>query len=68
MDITFFIREDNGFYRRLNEHQIQRSYSIDKIGGLLEGAGFTNIRYYSGYQFEYSKPDDERTVIVCNKE
>lgn len=68
MDITFFIREDNGMYRRLNEHQIQRSYSIDKIGGLLEGAGFSNIRHYSGYQFEQSKPDDERTVIVCNKE
>ena len=68
MDITFFIREENEFYRRLNEHQIQKSFSVEKLYRMLEGAGFVNISDYSGYSFERSKFDDERTVIVCHKE
>jgi ubiquinone/menaquinone biosynthesis C-methylase UbiE len=68
MDITFFIREDKGLYRRLNEHQMQKSYSIERLYSILENAGFSNIKNYSGYSFESSRSDDERTVIVCNKE
>lgn len=68
MDITFFVKEENTLYKRLNEHQLQKSYKIDRLCQILKNIGFSNIKSYNGYSFEKSKSDDERTVIVCNKE
>ncbi len=68
MDITFFIKEANCTYRRLDEHQVQKSYPLEKLIELLMKTGFTKINSYSGYSFEKSRVDDERMVIICNKE
>ena len=46
MDVTFFVREEDGRYRRFREQHRQRAHDAAEIVSWLEGAGFTDIHVY----------------------
>lgn len=57
MNLNFFVENPDGTYKRIEEYQQERIYSIEYVKSLLEKIGFTDIRIF-----------DEDTMGVVNEE
>ncbi|SEM48708.1 Methyltransferase domain-containing protein [Paenisporosarcina quisquiliarum] len=42
-DITFFVRDESGYYERFEESHYQRTYSVETFKTLLETVGFSSV-------------------------
>lgn len=51
MDVSLFVEEDSGLYRRLNETHVQRGYRKEELHTLLTQAGFSTITFYGDQTF-----------------
>ena len=60
MDVTFFVREADGRYRRFREQHRQRAHSQQEIVSLLEAAGFERIQAFGGMRLDAARPEDTR--------
>lgn len=70
-DLTLFIPEENGLYRRYAETHYQRNYSIEEIQGLLERAGLQCEAIFDDYTDHPVSENSERAVFLVkntNKE
>lgn len=67
MDITFFVREEDGRYRRFREEHHQRAHSEREIILWLEEAGFENIRAYGEMRTDAPRPEDIRIHYTAQK-
>lgn len=56
-DMTFFLEEENGLFRRLSETHLQRAYDPETVAGLLEESGM-DVLAVSG---EDGREPDENT-------
>ena len=52
MDVTFFVREEDGRYRRFREQHRQRAHSQQELTLWLTDAGFEDIRVYGEMRME----------------
>lgn len=66
-DLTLFIPEEHGLYRRYAETHYQRNYEIRTLQELLKQAGFGNAEIYDGYSDEPLHRTSERAVFVVKK-
>ena len=57
MNLNFFVENPDGAYKRIEEYQQERIYSIEYVKSLLEKIGFTDIRIF-----------DEDTMGVVDEE
>lgn len=57
MNLNFFVENQDGTYRRIEEYQQERIYGVDYVKTLLEKIGFTDIRIF-----------DEDTLDDVNEE
>ena len=60
MDVTFFVREEDGKYRRFREEHRQRAHSRDELFAWLQQAGFEDIRVYGEYTMDSPREKDTR--------
>lgn len=67
MSLNFFVADNNGIYKRIEEYQKQKSYEIDIIVSMLIESGFSNIEVYDGYSDRPYESTSERAVFVCKK-
>ena len=67
MDVTFFVREEDGRYRRFREQHRQRAHDAKEIVAWLEGAGFTDIRVYGEMRKDGPKENDIRIHYTARK-
>jgi ubiquinone/menaquinone biosynthesis C-methylase UbiE len=67
MDIAFFLREADGRYRRFDETHVQRAYGEDELTGLLEQAGFADIRALGGFTMQPPTGAEERMHVLAIK-
>ncbi len=67
MDVTCFIREDDGRYRRIRETHRQRAHSVREITELLEEDGFGEIQAFGEMRFDRPLDTDRRIHIVSRK-
>ena len=67
MDVTFFVREEDGRYRRFREEHRQRAHSQQEITELLETTGFEDIRVYGETRFDAPKETDIRIHYTARK-
>ncbi|MBQ2990836.1 MAG: class I SAM-dependent methyltransferase [Clostridia bacterium] len=67
MDVTFFVREEDGRYRRFREQHRQRAHSRDEICAWLQEAGFEHICVYGGMRFDEPKSDDIRIHYTARR-
>ena len=65
--LTFFVREGE-LYRREEEQQRQRSYSLKTIKKLLKNTGFTVLGEYGDIDFSPVTEESERAFFVCRAE
>ncbi|MDO5047864.1 MAG: class I SAM-dependent methyltransferase [Anaerococcus sp.] len=68
MHLDFFIKEDDGRYRRVREFQQERLYRVDTIKKILKEAGFKRIETYDEDDFSDVKEDTMRILFACFKE
>lgn len=67
MDVTFFVREEDGRYRRFRETHRQRAHSAEELLLWLSQAGFESPRVYGGMTLAAPSPDDVRLHFSARK-
>ncbi len=65
--LTFFVREGD-LWRREEEEQRQRSYSLKTIRKALKSAGFSILGEYADVDFSSLSEESERAFFVCKAE
>ncbi|EET58264.1 methyltransferase domain protein [Marvinbryantia formatexigens DSM 14469] len=66
-DLTLFLREKNGLYRKQEETHLQRAYEPDEIRRLLAEAGLEFVRAFDADTQGEVRADSERIYIVARE-
>lgn len=67
MDLTFFVREADGRYRRFEERHRQRAHTQDEIAQALYRAGFEDVRVFGDRDFNPPAQDCQRIHFAAKK-
>ena len=67
MDVTFFVREEDGRYRRFREQHHQRAHDEQEIRSWLAEAGFEDIHAYGEMRKDAPKENDIRIHYMARK-
>ena len=67
-ELTLFIREENGLFRKYEETHYQRAYELDTVKRLIEEAGLKFVTAYDAFTREPVSKDSERMYIIARKE
>lgn len=67
-ELTLFIREENGLFRKYEETHYQRAYELDTVKRLIEEAGLKFVTAYDAFTKEPVNRDSERMYIIARKE
>ena len=67
-DITFFVGEEDGSFRRCDEWQTQRIYTIEELENAAKRAGLSVLGVYDNLSFEPPNAESERIFFVVGKE
>lgn len=70
-DVTIFVQEENGLFRRFTETHVQRGYTTEQIKHLLEQSGLEIVEWMDADTNEEVKEESERVLVVareCRKE
>ena len=66
LDLCFFIREEDGRYRRMEEHQKQRAWDMETLKNMLWRAGFRAVCMYSEGTLNAATEKDQRWHIAAS--
>ena len=64
-DLTLFIREEEGLYRKFEETHYQRAYALENVKHLLEQAGLELVAAYDAFTREPVKEESERIYVIA---
>ena len=67
-DLTLFVREKSGLYRRFEETHFQRGYEPETVRRLLEAAGMEYVAAYDAFTRETPREDSERIYVVAREQ
>jgi len=65
MDLTFFVREPDGRYRRFDELHTQKAHRADHLAERLDANGFEVLGVYGDRTFEPPEPDAQRIHFIA---
>lgn len=66
-DLTLFLQEENGLYRKQEESHLQRAYGLPAVRRLLREAGLDFLRAFDAETGEAVRADSERIYIVARE-
>lgn len=66
-ELTLFIREEDGRYRKYQETHFQRAYTLGEMQALLEKAGMEFVAAYDAYTKEPPRARSERISVVARE-
>ena len=67
LDLVFFIRETDGKYRRMEEHQQQRAWDEKTLKETLWHAGFRAVSFYGDYTLNAPKEGNQRWHVAATR-
>jgi len=67
MDVTFFVREEDGRYRRFREQHRQRAHSQQELTEWLNHAGFEDIHAFGEMRKDAPMENDIRIHYIARK-
>ena len=67
MDLTFFVKERNGLYRRFTEVHVQKAHQPAHIAELLKNNGFIDVQVYGDKTFDPPGPDEQRIHFLASR-
>lgn len=65
MDLTFFVREADGRYRRFDETHVQKAHAPEHLSALLVEAGFSDVRVFGDRTLEPPGSGAQRVHLRC---
>ena len=65
LDLVFFIRKEDGSYRRIEEHQKQKAWDEKTLKEALWQAGFRTVSVYGDYTMNAPKETSQRWHIAA---
>ena len=68
MDLTFFVREPDGRYRRFSEVHTQKAHEAAHIAELLKENGFKNIEIFGDWTFDAPHESEQRIHFLAIRE
>lgn len=68
MDLTFFVKEKGGLYRRFTEVHVQKAHDAGHIVQLLEDGGFSDVRTFGDRTFDQPRRDEQRIHFLAIRE
>lgn len=66
-DLTLFIKEKEGLYRKYEEVHYQKAYSLDEIRRALKEAGLEFVECYDAFTREKPGEDSERVYVIARE-
>lgn len=63
-ELTLFIEEENGFYRKYEETHVQRGYTIEEVKRAIQTAGMNIIHIYDAFTQNPPTEESERVYFV----
>ena len=66
-DLTLFIREEQGLYRKFEETHFQRAYELDTVKRIIEESGMEFLAAYDAFSEEPVREDSERIYIIAGE-
>lgn len=66
-DLTLFIEEGNGLYRRFEETHYQKAYTLEEIRQAVAESGMKLEAMYDAFTREEPKKDSERVYVVVRE-
>ncbi|MBE5879386.1 MAG: class I SAM-dependent methyltransferase [Lachnospiraceae bacterium] len=67
-DLTVFVKEQNGLYRKFEENHYQRGYTLAEMIRMIERAGLCLIKAIDADTHEEPTPESERIYIVAREQ
>ena len=67
LDLTFFVREEDGKYRRIDERQHQRGWDQQTLKETLWRAGFRAVSLYGDYTMNAATDQNQRWHIAATR-
>jgi len=65
LDLCFFLREEDGRYRRMEEHQQQRAWEAQELKDILWHAGFRAVCLYGETTLNPARPENQRWHVAA---
>ena len=62
-DLTLFVKEPSGLYRKEEENHFQRAYSLGTIRELVKRSGLNLLHIYDAFTHEPARKDSERVYV-----
>lgn len=66
-ELTFFVRQQDGRYERLEEAHFERTYTVETYKKMLKQAGFTDLNVTADFTNEPPTSKSERLFFSCRK-
>jgi len=66
-DLTFFVKEAEGIYRRLEEEQLQKAWATEEIRRLLQEAGLKPEAVYGAFTQDEPSAQTERVFYIARR-
>lgn len=66
-DLTLYIKEGQGLYRRYEENHYQRAYELEEVKTALREAGMEFITAYDAFTHDAPKEDSERIYVIARE-
>ena len=67
-DLTIFLREENGMYRKYEETHFQSAFDLSRVKELIREAGMELIAVYDAFTRKLPSPDSERVYFVAREQ
>ena len=67
LDLCFFLREEDGRYRRMVEHQEQRAWDQQTLKETLWRAGFRTVSFYGDYTLNPAVEQNQRWHVAASR-
>ena len=67
-ELTFFIKQKNGLYRRLEQFHTQRTYEIEDIISAAKEIGFKINKYFCDFELDNKDYENsDRIIFILEK-
>ena len=66
-DLSLFIREEDGRYRKYEETHLQRAYQQERVEELIKESGLELLHVYDAFTRELPAEDSERNYFGCRR-
>ena len=66
-DLNFFLKDENGTYKRFDEYQEERAYSTDEIEKIIKNCNLELLGVYDNLSFNPPREDSERLFFVIKR-